>query len=90
MYKISCFADEIASPLSEQLDVMEKLNVGWFSLRSIGDTSVLELTDEQIDEIARTIKARGSAFLRSVRPSAKRRSPIQAMRIFARPSVRSK
>ncbi len=59
MYKISCFADEIASTLSEQLDVMEKLNVGWFSLRSIGDTSVLELTDEQIDEIARTIKARG-------------------------------
>lgn len=59
MYKISCFADEIAPGLSEQLDVMEKLNVGWLSLRSVEDVGVLKLTDEQIDEIARTIKARG-------------------------------
>lgn len=59
MYKISCFADEISPVLSEQLDEMEKMHIGWLSLRSVDNVNVLDLTDEQVDEIGRALRARG-------------------------------
>ena len=59
MYTLSCFADEISPRLDEQLDVMERLNVRYMSLRSVGDVNVLNLSDAQVRSISRALKARG-------------------------------
>jgi len=59
MYRISCFADEISPHLDEQLDVMERLNVRYLSLRSLENVNVLDLTDGQLREIAGALRARG-------------------------------
>ena len=59
MFTLSCFADEISPHLNEQLDVMERLNVRYLSLRSVENVNVLDLTDRQIQEISAALRARG-------------------------------
>ena len=59
MFTLSCFADEISPHLNEQLDVMERLNVRYLSLRSVENVNVLDLSDAQIRDIAAELRARG-------------------------------
>lgn len=49
--KISCFADEISPVLSDQLRVMEDLEICWMDLRSCWDIPVLRLNQHQITDI---------------------------------------
>ena len=53
MFTLSGFADEIAADLNVQLDVLEKLNIGYLELRGVWGKNVLALNDEEI----KTIKA---------------------------------
>ena len=59
MYTLSCFADEIAPDLDEQLAVMERLGVRYLSLRSVDNVNVMELTDARLKEIRAALEARG-------------------------------
>lgn len=54
--KITCFADEISPLISDQLRVMEDLQIRWMDLRSCWDTPVLGLNDHQLKDI-RTLAA---------------------------------
>ena len=49
--RIACFADEISPAFSDQLRVMEELNIHWMDLRSCWDTGVLQLNRHQIRDI---------------------------------------
>lgn len=49
--RIACFADEISPLLSDQLRVMEELNIHWMDLRSCWDIPVLQLNQHQIADI---------------------------------------
>ena len=49
--KITCFADEISAKLTDQLRVMEQLQIHWMDLRSCWDIPVLQLNHHQIADI---------------------------------------
>ena len=49
--RIACFADEISPRFSDQLRVMEELNIHWMDLRSCWDIPVLQLNRHQIADI---------------------------------------
>ena len=59
MYTLSCFADEIAPALGDQLDVMERLGVRYLSLRSVDNINVMDLTDARLREIRSALADRG-------------------------------
>jgi len=58
MFTLSGFADEISSDLDEQLDVLERLGIGYLELRGVWDTNVLDLSDAQVREIKAAFAAR--------------------------------
>jgi len=49
--RIACFADEISPVFSDQLRVMEELEIRWMDLRSCWDLGVLQLNNHQIRDI---------------------------------------
>lgn len=59
MWTLTGFADEIAIDLSEQLDLLNKLGVGYLEFRSAWGTKILDLTDEQLAEAKRLLDAAG-------------------------------
>ncbi|NLT73994.1 MAG: sugar phosphate isomerase/epimerase [Chloroflexi bacterium] len=59
MFTLSGFADEISADLDEQLDVLQSLGIGHLELRGVWGTGVLDLTDEQVKRVKRTLDDRG-------------------------------
>jgi hypothetical protein len=59
MWTLSGFADEIDPDLNAQCDVLQQLGIGFLELRSAWDVNVLDLTDQQVDGIRRTLAERG-------------------------------
>ena len=59
MPKLSGFADEISQELSEQLDVLEELEMKYFDLRSVWNKNVLDLSDDECKKIKDMIDSRG-------------------------------
>lgn len=59
MFEISCFADEIAPELDSQLHVMKQLGIQYLSLRSVWGKNVLDLTDEELTRIRKSLVASG-------------------------------
>lgn len=58
-FEITCFADEIASDLESQLNVLDEEGIQYIDLRSVNDTNVLDLPDDTLDEIRQTLNNRG-------------------------------
>lgn len=52
MWTLSGFADEIDPDLRTQCRVLDDLGIKYIEVRSAWDTNVLDLTDEQVDEVA--------------------------------------
>jgi 3-dehydroshikimate dehydratase len=58
MFTLSGFADEISSDLTEQLDVLERLGIGYLELRGVWNTGVLDLSDQQVRDLKAALRAR--------------------------------
>src|SRR3954452_13040486 len=59
MWVLSGFADEIDADLETQCRVLDELGIGFIELRSAWDVNVLDLTDEQVTEVARILGEHG-------------------------------
>lgn len=60
-FTITGFGDEIAPDLETQLGVMESEDIRHIEFRSVGDTNVLDFTDEQLREVKCALDDRGFA-----------------------------
>lgn len=59
MLHISGFADEISPQLSEQLDVLAKLDIHYLELRGVWGKNVLALDDNEVARVKSELDARG-------------------------------
>lgn len=59
MYRISCFADEIAGDLHKQIEVMQECGIRYMELRSVWDTNVLALSGGQLAEVKHGLNDHG-------------------------------
>jgi len=57
--RLSGFADEISPHLDEQIATLERERIHYVDLRGVSGTNVLDLTDEQIARIKRTLDDHG-------------------------------
>ncbi len=55
MIRLSAFADEISADLDEQIAILHSENIHYLDLRSVWDTNVLDLTDQQIMTVKQTL-----------------------------------
>jgi sugar phosphate isomerase/epimerase len=76
MFTLSAFGDEIADDLDEQLQVLQQLDIRYLELRSAWGTNVVQLSDAQVDAIARACQQRGFGVSCLCSPVGK--SPITA------------
>jgi sugar phosphate isomerase/epimerase len=53
------FADEISPELEEQLETLAQESMGYMELRSVWNTSVLDLTDDELDRVKSATAERG-------------------------------
>ncbi|GCF07573.1 sugar phosphate isomerase/epimerase family protein [Dictyobacter arantiisoli] len=56
MIHLSAFADEISPDLNEQIAVLHSENIHYIDLRSVWKVNVLDFSDQQIEDIKRTLK----------------------------------
>ena len=61
MWTLSGFADEISPDLEEQCDLLDSLGIGHIEFRSAWDTNVLDLDDDQLGRVRKTLDAHGIA-----------------------------
>ncbi|HEX8972955.1 sugar phosphate isomerase/epimerase family protein [Oryzihumus sp.] len=59
MWTLSGFADEISPDLEEQCELLDTLGIRFIEFRSAWDTNVLDLDDDKIDEVRKTLAAHG-------------------------------
>ena len=59
MWTLSGFADEISPDLEEQCQLLDTLGIRFIELRSAWDTNVLDLDDDQVGRVRKTIAAHG-------------------------------
>ncbi|MFP3909649.1 MAG: hypothetical protein ACLFVX_07290 [Archaeoglobaceae archaeon] len=62
MFTLTGFADEISADLKEQIEVLEGEGIKYIELRGVYDKNVLELTDEEIVDIKKTLDKEGIAY----------------------------
>jgi sugar phosphate isomerase/epimerase len=51
MWTLTGFADEISPELEEQLETLAQESMGYMELRSVWNTNVLDLTDDELDRV---------------------------------------
>ena len=59
MWTLTGFADEISPELDEQLDTLARESISYMELRSVWNTNVLDLTDEQLERVRLAATVRG-------------------------------
>ncbi len=59
MITLSAFADEISADLNEQIAVLQSENIRFIDLRSVWQTNVVELSDEQLSTVKHALEAAG-------------------------------
>jgi sugar phosphate isomerase/epimerase len=59
MWTLTGFADEISPELEEQLDTLAQESISYMELRSVWNTNVLDLTDEEVYRVKSTAAERG-------------------------------
>ncbi len=59
MWTLTGFADEISPELDEQLDTLAQESISYMELRSVWNTNVLDLTDEQLERVRSVATVRG-------------------------------
>jgi len=76
MIRLSAFADEISPDLHEQIAVLASENIHFLDLRGVWNANVLDLTDEQVESIKKTLDAHGIGVAAIASPIGK--VPIDA------------
>lgn len=59
MIRLSAFADEIAANLDEQVAVLREEHINYLELRKAWDINVLDLSDQQVETVKRTLAEHG-------------------------------
>jgi sugar phosphate isomerase/epimerase len=59
VWTLTGFADEISPELEEQLETLAQESVGYMELRSVWNTNVLDLTDDELDRVKSATAERG-------------------------------
>ena len=59
MWTLTGFADEISPKLDEQLDTLAEESISYMELRSVWNTNVLDLTDDELDRVKSAVAERG-------------------------------
>jgi sugar phosphate isomerase/epimerase len=59
VWTLTGFADEISPELDEQLDTLAEESMRYMELRSVWDTNVLDLTDEELENVRSATSERG-------------------------------
>ena len=59
MWTLTGFADEISPELEEQLETLAQESMGYMELRSVWNTNVLDLSDDELDRIKYATAQRG-------------------------------
>ncbi|MGI9121887.1 MAG: sugar phosphate isomerase/epimerase family protein [Rubrobacter sp.] len=59
MWTLTGFADEISPELAEQLDTLAEESISYMELRSVWNTNVLDLTDDELDRVKSAVAERG-------------------------------
>jgi sugar phosphate isomerase/epimerase len=59
VWTLTGFADEISPELDEQLDTLTEESIGYMELRSVWNTNVLDLTDEDLGRVKSATAERG-------------------------------
>jgi sugar phosphate isomerase/epimerase len=59
VWTLTGFADEISPELEEQLETLAQESMGYMELRSVWNTNVLDLTDDELDKIKSATAERG-------------------------------
>ena len=59
MWTLTGFADEISPELDEQLDTLAEESIRYMELRSVWNTNVLDLTDEELTRVKTAVRERG-------------------------------
>ena len=59
MWTLTGFADEISPELEEQLETLAQESMGYMELRSVWNTNVLDLSDDELDRIKSATAQRG-------------------------------
>ena len=59
MWTLTGFADEISPELDEQLDTLAQVSMRSMELRSVWNTNVLDLTDEELRKVRSAVTGRG-------------------------------
>ena len=59
MWTLTGFADEISPDLEKQLETLAQESMGYMELRSVWNTNVLDLTDDELDRVRSSTAQRG-------------------------------
>jgi sugar phosphate isomerase/epimerase len=59
VWTLTGFADEISPELDEQLDTLAEESISYMELRSVWNTNVLDLTDDELDRVKSAVAERG-------------------------------
>jgi sugar phosphate isomerase/epimerase len=59
VWTLSGFADEISPELEEQLETLGEESIGYMELRSVWNTNVLDLSDDELERVKSAVAQRG-------------------------------
>jgi sugar phosphate isomerase/epimerase len=59
VWTLTGFADEISPELEEQLEIFAQESIGYMELRSVWNTNMLDLTDDELDRVKSATAQRG-------------------------------
>ena len=62
MWTLTGFADEISPELDEQLETLAEESISYMELRSVWNTNVLDLTDDELDRVKSAAAERASGY----------------------------
>ncbi len=76
MIRVSCFADEIAPGLKDQLRVLHELGLHFLEIRTVDDVNVMELSPQALSEVRRACDGGGFAITCVSSPIGKERADV--------------
>jgi sugar phosphate isomerase/epimerase len=62
MVRLSAFADEVSDDLNEQIAIIKECGVDHIELRGVGGKNVMQLTADEVRQIAQTARDQGVGF----------------------------
>ena len=83
MIRLSCFADEIAPGLGDQMRVLHELGLKFLEIRTVDDVNVMDLSPEALRTVRRTCDGNGLTITCVSSPIGKERADLPAAKAVA-------